>query len=642
MSKSIRKVYDGQLSMPFDGMGLTGFSLPDAARKVVLESPQEYVQRGERLVTLAKEHLRENICRKIPDTEAAIYDMSLDLNATRQSPREYLMKLRNVVGGYLRAVREDGDDACRAFYSLTGGRVSIKIREDMCHLKDLLGGGEEDVVIEVSVKKENAEPHTFFGLKNKPFGFTKKSHVKLYQKTLLVEDVRNVMAYCVLFNEIEKAFQDDALSKILTTEVREKYHDRTFVYRSISGLLCENAWQVLREIFKYEDGKHGVLLPVLRGEIQRFLESGHTLKMAVGEKAALSHRLAKNLERYGVTLCVWPEKGMSLRERSVMLLKGGLGDRLTDPETEMQMILSQMMIPMPDQLGDTDCRFIFWADDVLAGDLPGFNDTLITKSRFSGINKVEKEHFRTCFGRPGAWYWDDWMFKLFFVIFAHRHEALAQWREYKESVSEYAKSYMNKARLPQKTVQAMQASLLNDYFGFVEYDEDVDLEKAAEVEKMFLAVRETYLKKFDVSKNAVRFRKLGNHNATGLYYPGVRCLCVDYRHPSSFMHEFGHLIDYECGGLSIKDGFYHVKRLYREWLAKYEGCFNKKSKYNIQYYLMPTEIFARSFEIYCHKELKIKNDLLPDEFEKAVYPADEQYIREVTAYFNSLLDRKAA
>lgn len=148
MSKSIRKVYDGQLSMPFDGMGLTGFSLPDAARKVVLESPQEYVQRGERLVTLAKEHLRENICRKIPDTEAAIYDMSLDLNATRQSPREYLMKLRNVVGGYLRAVREDGDDACRAFYSLTGGRVSIKIREDMCHLKDLLGGGEEDVVIE--------------------------------------------------------------------------------------------------------------------------------------------------------------------------------------------------------------------------------------------------------------------------------------------------------------------------------------------------------------------------------------------------------------------------------------------------------------------------------------------------------------
>ena len=40
--------------------------------------------------------------------------------------------------------------------------------------------------------------------------------------------------------------------------------------------------------------------------------------------------------------------------------------------------------------------------------------------------------------------------------------------------------------------------------------------------------------------------------------------------------------------------------------------------------------------------LGIENDLLPDKFEEAVYPSDQQYINEVTAYFNSLLERKVA
>ncbi len=641
MSKSIRKPYDGQLSIPFDSANFSGKSFPHRVRENVLESPQEYIRRGERLVTLAKEHLRENVCRKIPDAEEAIYNMSLSGSA-EHFPRECVVKLRNMVGGCLRAIKEDGDDACKGIYRMTGGRVSIKIRRDLTALKSLLGGGEDDVPVEVSVIKDDAEPHRFFCLKNKPFGLTRKANVKLYQKTFLIEDARNIIVYNILYNEIKKAFQHEELSKTLLMEVREKYFDRSFIFRSISAVFCENTWQVLRDVFGYESSKYGILVPVLCRGIQQYLESGHILKAVVPDKSIVSDWLLKNLEKYGVTICVWPEEGMSLWERAALPLKERFGDTVPDLDKDILMVLDQMVIPLPDQFVGSDYGFIFWADNVLIGDLPGFNDTFFTKSLFSGKGKTEREHFRTCFGRPGAWYWDHWMFKLFSVIYSSRHEALVQWEEYKESVSEYAKSYMNKAGLPQRTVQAMQASLLNDYFGFVEYDEDVDLKKAAEVEKMFLAVRETYLKKFDASRNAIRFRKLGNHNATGLYYPGVKCLCVDYRHPSSFMHEFGHLLDYECGSLSLKDRFYQVKRLYREWLAKYEGSFNKKSKYNMQYYLMPTEIFARSFEIYCCKELKISNDLLPEEFEKAVYPTDERYIREVAAYFNSLLERKGA
>lgn len=635
-----KEPYEGQLPGFSDGMDFSGMFLPHTVREEVPESPEEYLRRGERLVTLAKEHLRETACRKMPDVEASVYDMSLD--ATLRSPRECMIKLRNIVGGYLRAIKEDGDDSCKAILRLTGGRVSIRIREDLSCLKRPLGGGEDDVAIEVDVMKEDGEIHRFFCLKDKPSGFTKKSHVKIYQQTFLIEDVRNVIGYIILYHEMEKAFRDDTLSKILFTEVREKYFDRASVLRSLSGLLYRNVLWVFGDAFACGDREYVILQSVLRREIQRYLESGHILRAAISEKDSVPpDRLVRNLERYGVSVCVLQGDKESLTEKAALLLRERFKDK-PDLEKGIQEVLGQMVVPMPNLLADADINFIFWADNVLAGELPGFDDAFFTKSSFGGIGGIIKEHFRTCYGRPGTWYWDGWLFKLFYVVYSHRHEALAQWQEYKESAAEYARSYMNKAALPQKTLRAMQASRLNGFFGFVEYDEDVDLEKAAEVEKMFLAVRETYLKRFDASGNAIRFRKLGKHNATGLYYPGVKCLCVDYRHPDSFMHEFGHLIDYECGSLSLGDGFYQVKRLYREWLAMYESRFNKKSKYNIRYYLKPTEIFARSFEIYCRRVLGIENDLLPDEFAEAVYPKDERYIREVTAYFNGLLERETA
>lgn len=618
--------------------------LPDDAgspmlRDEVMDSLDMYLKRGERLTTLAKEHFQQRMHKKMPTAEAAIYDMSLD--QIKYSPRECMIKLRNIVGGYLRSIQEDGDESCKSIGDLTGGRVSIHIRKDLAGLKGRLGGDEEDVVIEVNILKENGT-HKFCCLKNKPDGLTGKSHVRIYAGDILVEDVRNTIGYLILYSELEKAVRDDELSKILFREVREKHHNRESTFRSLFGLLCSRAWCVFEEAFACEIKDQATLRSTLCQEIRRYLASGGVLKAAMSDKALFSDMLIKCLRQYGVAATVSPEDERSLFQESILQLKEHFVDRVPDLRKEAQDVLSHMVIPLFDQPADKEIVHIFWTDYVLEGQLPGFDDTFFAESVFGRSRRIKKEHFRTCCGRPGVWYWDRWLFKLFKVVYTHRHEALVQWQEYKESVSAYARSYMNKARLPQKTLQAMQTSLLNDFFGFVEYDEDVDLEKAAEVEKMFLAVRETYLKRFDASKNAIRFRKLGNHNATGLYYPGVKCLCVDYRHPSSFMHEFGHLIDYECGCLSLEDGFYRIKCLYREWVSLHEGQLNRRSKYNMQYYLKPTEIFARSFEIYCRKVLKIENDLLPDEFTEAVYPSSEIFVTEVTAYFNALLERKAA
>jgi len=187
----------------------------------------------------------------------------------------------------------------------------------------------------------------------------------------------------------------------------------------------------------------------------------------------------------------------------------------------------------------------------------------------------------------------------------------------------------------------MQRSHFNEYFGYVEYDEDVDLTKIKIIEEQFVAFKETYFPFINATQNAIRFRRLGNHKASGLYYPVVSCLCVDIHSPSSLIHEFGHLIDYCYGNLSTNEDFLPLAEDYKCLLnkaMKEDEAFgkelsNKSKKYNKDYYLIPTEIFARCFELYC-KEIKgIKNSLTPSTWGPA-YPTGLNFISKIKDYFD--------
>lgn len=198
-----------------------------------------------------------------------------------------------------------------------------------------------------------------------------------------------------------------------------------------------------------------------------------------------------------------------------------------------------------------------------------------------------------------------------------QRDLVRQFSYYKESKSEYAKSYQTKANIPQKIVAAMEKSVLNKYFGYVEYDESVDLTKILEIEKEFVAFKETYFPSVDASNNSIRFRKLGNHKAAGLYYPWIRCLCVDINCPSSLIHEFGHLIDFTYGNLSVTSRFYPILAMYKDELLRsmdgdsaLQKAMQSKTKYNFGYYTMPTEVFARCFELYCTRTLGVSNSLV--------------------------------
>lgn len=232
--------------------------------------------------------------------------------------------------------------------------------------------------------------------------------------------------------------------------------------------------------------------------------------------------------------------------------------------------------------------------------------------------------------------------KLFRLIAEEKNAQISTCNYYKELNSSYAKSFMLKKNIPQKVLDAMETSGFNTYFGFVEYDEETDIKRVCEVEKEFEALWKTYLMKIDSTKNIIRFRKLGQHKAIGLYYPAYGCLCVDLRHTNSLVHEYGHLIDFTHGSLSIKSDFYHIRSAYKGLLESAIGKNGNlkgslKGKYNLAYFLTPTEIFARCFELYIAKVLGVKNSLVPEEFREGIYPQDDSFLEMVKIYFEKFL-----
>lgn len=165
----------------------------------------------------------------------------------------------------------------------------------------------------------------------------------------------------------------------------------------------------------------------------------------------------------------------------------------------------------------------------------------------------------------------------------------------KEMGRTVATAFETKKNIPDKILLAMQNSkFLNNKFKFVELDEDTDLEKYKQVEQYYIAIEKS-LPMLPVQ--ALRFRKLGKHSiggstVSGLFSPNHGSIAVDMRMFDSFIHEYGHAIDFmiEKGEVqSMKFEFTDIINLYEEGLSA-EGQMKS-------YYLTPTEVFARGYEV---------------------------------------------
>jgi hypothetical protein len=210
-------------------------------------------------------------------------------------------------------------------------------------------------------------------------------------------------------------------------------------------------------------------------------------------------------------------------------------------------------------------------------------------------------------------------------------------REARRIADSYATCFMTKKNIPDKVIRAMSASKLNNHFGFVEFDEEVDLRLVKEFERDFEALQ-TILHQTKKADYEIRLRKLGRHHAAGLYFPTLHCLCVDLRMVWSTAHEYFHLLDYHYGSLSMTASFAPVYERYCSSLNKdaiKASC--GKSKYDYEYYTMPTEVFARCGEMYLIRTLKVANSLVGiDGVMNFAYPNNEELMECINKYFGEV------
>ena len=157
--------------------------------------------------------------------------------------------------------------------------------------------------------------------------------------------------------------------------------------------------------------------------------------------------------------------------------------------------------------------------------------------------------------------------------------------------------------------EALNKSTLFNEMGFrkveidtQKYDGEVfNYEEFSKVEQDFLAV----LDKLPQAKAQpeLKFRRLGKHKAWGIYSPALNILAVDVRHTESFIHEYGHYLDFKHGDevYSEMSTFFPIIKAYEKKLselAEDSKYAQKLTAKQMSYYLIPTEVFARAFELW--------------------------------------------
>ena len=212
---------------------------------------------------------------------------------------------------------------------------------------------------------------------------------------------------------------------------------------------------------------------------------------------------------------------------------------------------------------------------------------------------------------------------------------------------ESAKVYQTKKNISLKCQRAMISSGFNEYFGYVEIDDECDLDKFGVVEQQFKSLSKLLFRGRKNAEVSIRFRKLGRHHAAGLYFPSIKCLAVDVRNTDSLSHEYFHMLDHEYGNVSGGYMFSKVRERYKTCLlaaldkpenSEKKEFLKKKTKYDLNYYLTPTEVFARCGELYLTKVKKVNNSLVkPDEELSFAYPEDEKLIELISAFFDEFL-----
>ncbi|WP_148138489.1 hypothetical protein [Lactobacillus taiwanensis] len=200
---------------------------------------------------------------------------------------------------------------------------------------------------------------------------------------------------------------------------------------------------------------------------------------------------------------------------------------------------------------------------------------------------------------------------------------LQQQYDAEQARSSHATFFQTKKNID-KTTQKEMERLTNDlskHFKKVEIDNDVDLE---ELKKFIPELKQT-VSALPHTKNGIkpilRFRKLKNHRALGMFTPINNTLAIDFRYDKktketglqSFVHEYGHFLDYNYNSrsnlpLSINKNFSDSLQSTQAEIDNSSTLLTSKER---AYLKTPSEVFARAFETYA-STLGVNNSVIKD------------------------------
>ena len=230
----------------------------------------------------------------------------------------------------------------------------------------------------------------------------------------------------------------------------------------------------------------------------------------------------------------------------------------------------------------------------------------------------------------------------------------------------HAKFFQQKKNIKEATKAEMDklSKSYADELSGVEIDNDVNLTNLDLLQPQLSAVLKVLPKSLDKSvKPILRLRKLQNHHALGMFTPVNNTVAIDFRALDkedeeartigtfSFIHEYGHFLDfrYDSKMLSLSKSYAPILNAVQHKLNIMYDDPNGKfaiTKKDLKYLSTPTEIFARSFELYC-SNIGLNNQLIDDKNRysygiKVEYTCFDPKVREaVNKYFDNLFGIEA-
>lgn len=252
---------------------------------------------------------------------------------------------------------------------------------------------------------------------------------------------------------------------------------------------------------------------------------------------------------------------------------------------------------------------------------------------------------------------NDLHYKIMLIEFIDRQENIKKHIKLRgDKATVYARFFETKKHINKSTFRVMENNCFKENFGYVELDNDVDLIKFKKIEREFLEFKKV-VPLPELNDHSFRVKKLGRIKADGVYVSSpVKALIIDIAAPNSFAHECLHLIDYTMTNdttlLSEGIRFRPIVDKYKELVSQnvdslksgdaFKAQWFSSKKYNKDYYLDYSEIFARAGEMYLFYIAKIETSFLYDVYNSIVFPKGEEFMNMITDYFNWLFRKLKA